>query len=103
MAAQARRLGLLPHVLRVDWGAAGPPRRQDKMESARRARYGLLLESCAQQRLTHLLVAHHAGGLVVGGRGQSSCPKVKGRQAGRQSSGTPPPPTTPQTTRPRRF
>lgn len=55
----ARSLGIESIVLKLEW--KGQIQKQKLLESARDARYALMIEKCNEQNISTLLVGHHAG------------------------------------------
>ncbi|KAK3709470.1 hypothetical protein LTR37_010843 [Vermiconidia calcicola] len=60
VAAELRRFGIEPHIIKLDWKAYGDPSLLTNIESvARKLRYQALGRACNQRGINSLLVAHH--------------------------------------------
>lgn len=61
VAEELRRLGIGPEILGLDWSPYGNPKCLTNFETiARRLRYQAIGKACFRQRISTVLVAHHA-------------------------------------------
>ncbi|KAF7186178.1 putative tRNA(Ile)-lysidine synthase [Pseudocercospora fuligena] len=61
VARELTRIGVRPRVLKLDWSSYGDPKSVPNFESvARRLRYQAIGRACFRDRISSVLVAHHA-------------------------------------------